>query len=84
MAAGGTTAFAEKMVKSAQGLLNTLKNLPEDAFLTDEEFEEAMRTLNQSKWTLSNEINFINNPIFFIGIEWQANSSTTTIQNINL
>ena len=49
LAAGGTTAFAEKMGKSAEGLLNTLKNLPEDAFLTDEEFEEAMRTLNQSK-----------------------------------
>jgi hypothetical protein len=49
LAAGGTTAFAKKMGKSADGLLNALKNLPEDAFLTEEEFEEAMKTLNQSK-----------------------------------
>jgi hypothetical protein len=49
LAAGGTTAFAKKMGKSAQGLLSALKSLPEDAFLTDEEFEEAMKTLNQSK-----------------------------------
>jgi hypothetical protein len=37
------------MGKSAEGLLNALKNLPEDDFLMDEEFEEAMKTLNQSK-----------------------------------
>jgi hypothetical protein len=49
LAAGGTTAFAEKMGKSAEGLLNVLKNLPQEAFLSDEEFEEAMKTLNQSK-----------------------------------
>jgi len=49
LAAGGTTAFAKKMGKSAEGLAKALKNLPEDAFLTDEEFEEAMKTLNQSK-----------------------------------
>lgn len=49
LAAGGTTAFAEKMGKSWEGLLETLKKLPKDSFLTDEEFEEAMKTLNASK-----------------------------------
>jgi hypothetical protein len=37
------------MGKSWEGLLDALEKLPEDAFLTDEEFEEAMKTLNQSK-----------------------------------
>ena len=51
LAAGGTTEFAKKkMGKSWEGLLDALEKLPEDAFLTDEEFEEAMKTLNQSKW----------------------------------
>ena len=49
LAAGGTTAFAKKMGKSWEGLLDRLKKLPEDAFLTEEEFSEAMKTLNQSK-----------------------------------
>jgi hypothetical protein len=49
LAAGGATAFAEKMGKSAKGLFDALKELPKDAFLTDEEFEEAMKTLNASK-----------------------------------
>jgi len=49
LAAGGTTAFAKKMGKSWGGLLERLKELPQDAFLTEEEFLEAMKTLNQSK-----------------------------------
>ncbi len=49
MAAGGPTAFAEKMGKSWESLIANLEKLPKDAFLTDEEFEEAMKTLNQSK-----------------------------------
>jgi hypothetical protein len=49
LAAGGATAFAEKMGKSWEGLITNLEKLPKDAFLTDEEFEEAMKTLNQSK-----------------------------------
>jgi hypothetical protein len=49
LAAGGTDAFAEKMGKSWENLIANLEKLPKDAFLTDEEFEEAMKTLNQSK-----------------------------------
>jgi hypothetical protein len=49
LAAGGTTAFANKMGKSAEGLEDALKKLPKDAFLTEEEFLEAMKTLNESK-----------------------------------
>jgi len=49
MAAGGPDAFAEKMGKSWESLIANLEKLPKEAFLTDEEFEEAMKTLNQSK-----------------------------------
>jgi hypothetical protein len=49
MAAGGPTAFANKLGKNFQNIENRLKKLPKDAFLTDEEVEEAMKTLNQSK-----------------------------------
>jgi len=49
MAAGGPDAFAEKMGKSWENLIANLEKLPKEAFLTDEEFEEAMKTLNQSK-----------------------------------
>jgi hypothetical protein len=49
LAAGGTTAFADKMGKTAQALIDTLEKLPKDAFLTEEEFKQAMETLNQSK-----------------------------------
>jgi hypothetical protein len=49
LAAGGPTAFAEKMGKSWESLIDRLEKLPKDAFLTDEEFDEAMKTLNQSK-----------------------------------
>jgi len=49
MAAGGPDAFAEKMGKSWENLIANLEKLPKEEFLTDEEFEEAMKTLNQSK-----------------------------------
>jgi hypothetical protein len=49
IAAGGTTAFADKMGKSAKSLEDALKKIPKDAFLTEEEFLKAMETLNQSK-----------------------------------
>jgi hypothetical protein len=49
LAAGGADAFAKKMGKSWGNLIDRLEKLPKDAFLTDEEFEEAMKTLNQSK-----------------------------------
>ena len=49
LAAGGPDAFAEKLGKSWENLIDCLEKLPKDAFLTDEEFEDAMKTLNQSK-----------------------------------
>ncbi len=49
LAAGGTTAFANKLGKHPERLVEKLKNLPPDAFLTEDEFTLAMETLNQSK-----------------------------------
>ncbi|HEY2722398.1 MAG TPA: hypothetical protein VGI82_11770 [Chitinophagaceae bacterium] len=49
MAAGGTTAFANKMGKSAQSLIDRLKEIPKEDFLTEEEVAEALKTLSQSK-----------------------------------
>ena len=49
MAAGGPDAFAEKLGKSWENVIANLKKFPKEAFLTDEEFEEAMKTLNASK-----------------------------------
>ena len=49
MAAGGPDAFAEKLGKNAYTFMERLKKLPKDDFLTDEEFREAIKTLNQSK-----------------------------------
>jgi hypothetical protein len=49
LAAGGPSAFARKMNKSLNGLSEELEKLPSDAFLTDDEFNEAMATLNASK-----------------------------------
>ncbi len=49
MAAGGTTAFANKLGKHPERLVEKLKNLPPDAFLTEEEFALALKTLNESK-----------------------------------
>ncbi|HEY2583951.1 MAG TPA: hypothetical protein VGI43_19235 [Mucilaginibacter sp.] len=49
LAAGGTTAFANKMGKTAQSLIDHLKNRSKDAFLTDEDVADALKMLNESK-----------------------------------
>jgi len=49
LAAGGATAFADKLGKNSRTLLEGLKSLPKDAFLTEEEFQQAIETLNASK-----------------------------------
>ena len=49
LAAGGADAFAEKMGKSWQSLIAKLEKLPKEDFLTEEEFEQAMKTLKESK-----------------------------------
>ncbi len=49
IAAGGTTAFANKLGKNPQDLVDYLKGLPEDAFLTDEEAEAALKYLRENK-----------------------------------
>jgi hypothetical protein len=49
MAAGGTTAFANKMGKSPQAIAERLKKMPKDAFLTKEEAIDALERLNESK-----------------------------------
>ena len=49
IAAGGTTAFANKLGKHPERLVEKLKNLPPDAFLTEEEVECALRMLKESK-----------------------------------
>jgi hypothetical protein len=49
LAAGGTTAFANKLGKNFHGLEARLKELPEDAFLTEEEVQQALKTLRESK-----------------------------------
>jgi len=49
LAAGGTTAFAEKLGKNPQNIAKRLENLPKDAFLTDEEVEIALKMLRENK-----------------------------------
>ncbi|HAL80826.1 MAG TPA: hypothetical protein DCO83_00185 [Mucilaginibacter sp.] len=49
LAAGGTTAFANKMGKNPQNIIKRLEKLPKDAFLTDEEVETALKMLKESK-----------------------------------
>ena len=49
MAAGGTTAFSNKLGKKPENIPARLKELPEDSFLTDEEFNAAMAILKSSK-----------------------------------
>ena len=49
LAAGGPTAFAEKMRKSWENLIANLEKLPKEAFLTDEEVETALEMLKESK-----------------------------------
>jgi translation initiation factor IF-2 len=49
LATGGTTAFANKLGKNPENITKRLAELPDDAFLTEEEFQAAMATLNASK-----------------------------------
>jgi len=49
MAAGGTTAFANKLGKRPQVIGERFKELPADAFLTDDEVTRALETLKESK-----------------------------------
>lgn len=49
LAAGGTTAFANKLGKHPENLAERLKQFPEEAFLTEDEFARALETLNSSK-----------------------------------
>lgn len=49
LAAGGTTAFAEKLGKDPNKIIDRLKHLPKDVFLTEEEFEAAMKTLKAAE-----------------------------------
>lgn len=49
MAAGGPTAFANKLGKNPQNIIKRLEKLPKDAFLTDEEVEIALKMLKESK-----------------------------------
>lgn len=49
LAAGGTTAFANKLGKNPENLAERLKQFPEEAFLTEDEFALALETLNRSK-----------------------------------
>jgi hypothetical protein len=49
MAAGGPTAFANKLGKNPENIIKRLEKLPKDAFLTDEEVEIALKMLKESK-----------------------------------
>jgi hypothetical protein len=49
LAAGGTTAFANKLGKNAQSLLDYLKSIPKEDLLTEEEVTDALKILNESK-----------------------------------
>ncbi|MEO8885835.1 MAG: hypothetical protein ABI367_07205 [Mucilaginibacter sp.] len=49
IAAGGATAFANKMGKSPESIGSRLKALPKDAFLTEEEASEAIKMLSEGK-----------------------------------
>lgn len=49
IAAGGATAFANKMGKSPESISSRLETLPKDAFLTEDEATDALKMLNESK-----------------------------------
>lgn len=49
LAGGGTSAFAHRMGKSPQNLVEALKDLPEDSFLTNQEFDVALHILQEEK-----------------------------------
>jgi hypothetical protein len=45
LAAGGADAFADKLGKNFQNIESRLKKLPEEAFLTEDEVLQALKTL---------------------------------------
>ncbi|MEO3405917.1 hypothetical protein AAFN85_18540 [Mucilaginibacter sp. CAU 1740] len=49
LAAGGATAFANKMGKSLKDFKEKMASFSPDSFLTDEELKSALETLNASK-----------------------------------
>lgn len=49
LAAGGTTAFANKMGKDSSKLYERLSKMPKEDFLTDQEVADALRILNEGK-----------------------------------
>jgi hypothetical protein len=49
IAAGGATAFANKLGKNPQIIITNLRKLPKDAFFTDEEAKQALETLKATK-----------------------------------
>ncbi|WP_299288230.1 hypothetical protein [uncultured Mucilaginibacter sp.] len=49
LAAGGTTAFANKLGKHPELIGEKFKELPDDAFLTDEEVTLALKMLRENK-----------------------------------
>jgi hypothetical protein len=49
MAAGGITAFANKLGKNPQAIDQRLKDLPKEVFLSKEEAIHALETLNENK-----------------------------------
>lgn len=49
LAAGGATAFANKMGKSLKGFKEKMASFSPDSLLTDEELKSALETLNSSK-----------------------------------
>lgn len=48
-AAGGTTAFGKKMGKSNKRMVDALKRTPEIEPFTDEEWNNALKMLKESK-----------------------------------
>lgn len=48
-AAGGTTAFANKLGKNPELIGEKFKDLPEGAFLTEDDVIQALKTLKESK-----------------------------------
>ena len=47
--AGGTSAFAYKMGKTPDKLVEALNELPDEDFLNDQEFDLALKTLQEEK-----------------------------------
>ncbi len=49
LASGGTTAFAHKTGLTGKKQMEALAKIPSEDFLTDEEFEEALKILREEK-----------------------------------